>query len=237
MKHLLRYLKGTITEGLKVSRTSALHISLYSNVDWAGSSDDRRSTSGFLIYLWANLISWSSKKQQTVARSSTESEYNAVANATTELKWIQSLLREINLQIPTTPTLWCDNIGATYLAANPVFHGRMKHIERDFHFVREYVKAGKLKIAYISTKDQLADILTKPLPKLWFVKLKTNLNVMPTMRFPEGIEDDRECQKLPTIETGSPVATATPRIQKRLLECNSPTLTSKPTASLAKKSL
>ena len=84
-----------------------------------------------------------------------------------------------------TPTLWCDNIGATYLASNPVFHGRMKHIEIDFHFVREYVNVGKLKVAYISTKDQLADILTKPLPKLRFVKLKTNLNVVPTMRLPD----------------------------------------------------
>ena len=232
VKHLLRYLKGTITEGLKVSRTSTMHISLYSDADWAGSSDDRRSTSGFLIYLGVNLISWSSKKQQTVARSSTESEYKAVANATSELKWIQSLLREINLQIPTTPTLWCDNIGATYLAANPVFHGRMKHIEIDFHFVREYVNAGKLKIAYISTKDQLADILTKPLPKLRFVKLKTNLNVIPTMRLPEGIED-LERQKLPMTETGSPVATTTSKIQKRFLDCNSPNSTSKPTAPLA----
>ena len=155
-----------------------------------------------------------------------------MANATSELKWIQSLLRKINLQIPMTPTLWCDNIGATYLAANPVFHGRMKHIEIDFHFVREYVNAGKIKIAYISTKDQLTDILTKPLPKLRFVKLKTNLNVIPTMRLPEGIED-QEHQKLPTNETGSPVATATSEIQKRLLDCNSPNSTSKPTAPLA----
>ena len=224
MKHLLRYLKGTITEGLKVSRTSTLHISLYSDVDWAGSSDVRRSTSGFLIYLGVNLISWSSKKQQTVARSSTESEYKVVANATSELKWIQSLLREINLQITTTPTLWCDNIEATYLAANLVFHGRMKHIEIDFHFVQEYVNACKLKISYISTKDQLTDILTKPLPKLQFVKLKTNLNVIPTMRFLEGIED-WECQKLPTTKTGSLIATATSKIQKCLLDSNSPNST------------
>ena len=120
------------------------------------------------MYLGNNLISWSSKKQATVARSSTKAEYKAIANATSELIWINSLLRELQLNL-SPPTLWCDNIGATYLSSNPVFHARMKHIEVDFHFVREQVASGKLRVCIISGKDQIADLLTKPLPKSRFL--------------------------------------------------------------------
>ena len=121
LKHLLHYLKGTITHGLYFSHTSPISLTSFSDVDWAGDFSDRRSTSGFLIYLRNNLISWSSKKQITVAQSSTEAEYKAIANATSELIWVNSLLQELRLNLPS-PTLWCDKIGATYLSTNPVFH-------------------------------------------------------------------------------------------------------------------
>ena len=170
LKHLLRYLKGTVTHGLHFSSKSPNSLTSFSDADWAGDSADRRSTSAFLIYFGNNLISWSSKKQPTVARSSTEAEYKAIANATSEIVWITSLFRELQIVAPP-PTLWCDNIGATYLSTNPVFHARMKHIEVDYHFVREMVASRRLHVCVISGKDQPADLLTKPLSKLRFHQL------------------------------------------------------------------
>lgn len=162
VKHILHYLKETISHGLLISRATSQQLMAFLDADWAGSVDDRKSTGGFAIFLGANLISWSARKQQTVARSSTESEYRALANATAELTWIKSLLKE--LSVPSScPVLWCDNLGATYLTVNPLFHARTKHIEVDFHFVRHLVARGLLEIRFISTKDQLADIFAKPL--------------------------------------------------------------------------
>jgi hypothetical protein len=112
-------------------------VSAFSDADWAGCVDDRRSTGGFAVFLGPNLISWSAKKQPTVSRSSIEAEYKALANATAELMWIQKMLSELKVPHQPVARLWCDNIGARYLSANPVFHARTKHIEIDFHFVRE----------------------------------------------------------------------------------------------------
>jgi hypothetical protein len=147
VKRILRYLKYTIDDGLCISRSTSCQLSAFSDSDWAGCSDNRRSTGGFLIFFGPNLISWSSRKQATISRSSTEFEYKALANATAELVWLQSLLRE--MEFPTTahvPILWCDNLGSTYLSANPRFHGRTKHIEVYFHFVRERVANKALQI-------------------------------------------------------------------------------------------
>ena len=127
-----------------------------------------------------NLVSWSARKQPTVSRSSTEAEYKAIANATAEVTWIQSLLKELGVVQRTDPTLWCDNLGATFLTANPVFHARTKHIEIDFHFVREKVAAGALQVQFISSADQIADIFTKALPRDAFVRLKYDLNLYST---------------------------------------------------------
>jgi hypothetical protein len=180
VKRILRYLKYTIDDGLCISRSTSCQLSAFSDSDWVGCSDDRRSTGGFLVFFGPNLISWSSRKQATISRSSTESEYKALANDTAELVWLQSLLRE--MEFPTAahvPILWCDNLGATYLSANPRFHGRTKHIEVDFHFVRERVVNKALQIRFLSTKDQLADGLTKPLPQGPFKKFRFNLNLAP----------------------------------------------------------
>ena len=188
LKHLLRYLKGKIDYGLHIKRDSEFLLTMYSDADWAGNAADRRSTGGFLVYLNSNLISWSSKKQPTMARSSTEAECKAVVNASSELIWINSLLRELSISLPA-PVLWCDNIGATYLSANPVFHARMKHIEIDFHFVREQVAARRLQVCIISSQDQMADLLTKALPKQRFQLLRSKLNVLLAFLLRGGVKE------------------------------------------------
>jgi histone deacetylase 1/2 len=176
-KRILRYVKHTLTVGLTFSKSSSTLVSAFSDADWAGSVDDRRSTGGFAVFVGPNLISWSAKKQNTVSRSSTEAEYKSLANATAEMIWVQSLLAELGIRLTQRPCLWCDNLGATYLSANPVFHARAKHIEIDFHFVRERVLKRQLEVRFIPSKDQVADGFTKPLPYQAFEDFKHNLNL------------------------------------------------------------
>jgi hypothetical protein len=137
-KRVLRYLKGTIDFGLHYTPGS-LHLSGFCDSDWAGNPDDRRSTTGFGIFLGSNLISWSAKKQHVVSHSSTEAEYRAMALATLELYWLCMLFQELQVSLPSPPTIWCDNSGALSIASNPVSHAHTKHIEVDIHFIREKV--------------------------------------------------------------------------------------------------
>ncbi|GKE96553.1 transposable element [Tanacetum coccineum] len=177
LKRVLWYLKGTIHLGLFLKRGLPLGLTVFSDSDWGGIHDGGRSTTAYVLYLGSNIISWRSARQKSVLRSSTEAEYKAVANATAELLWVQNLLRELGIRMTEPPNLYCDNTGATYLCANPVYHSRMKHVALDYHFVRERVSEGSLRVLHISSKDQIADVLTKPLARRMFLHFRSKIGV------------------------------------------------------------
>lgn len=177
VKRILRYVQGTCGLGLKIRKSKSMMVSSFSDADWAGCVDDRRSIGGFAVFLGDNLISWCARKQATVSRSSTEAEYKALANATVEMMWVQKLLTELKVPHPPAARLWCDNLGAKYLSANPIFHARTKHIEIDFHFVRERVAQKLLDIRFINTGDQLADGFMKPITAAKLRQFRFNLNL------------------------------------------------------------
>ncbi|CAA7035751.1 unnamed protein product [Microthlaspi erraticum] len=185
-KRVLRYLAGTSSHGLFYSKENPTTLHAYSDADWGGDRDDYISTNAYIVYLGKHPIFWSSKKQKGVARSSTEAEYRSVANASAELRWICSLLSELGVQIPAPPVIYCDNVGATYLCANPVFHSRMKHLALDYHFIRNQVASGILRVVHVSSKDQLADALTKPLTCAPFTDLTSKIGVSCTLSILRG---------------------------------------------------
>ncbi|PKU78319.1 putative mitochondrial protein [Dendrobium catenatum] len=145
LKRLLRYVKGTINYGLPLTRGN-LQLTSYTDDDWASDSDDRKSISGFCTFLGDTLISWTVKKQPTVARSSTEAEYRALAAATTEVLWLRRLVEELHIPQNSPTKIYCDNTSAISLAKNPVFHARTKHIEIDHHFIRQHLNSGSITI-------------------------------------------------------------------------------------------
>ncbi|XP_015689736.2 uncharacterized mitochondrial protein AtMg00810-like [Oryza brachyantha] len=177
VKRILRCIKQCTSMGLNIHRSGSTRVSGFSDADWAGSVDDRKSTGGFAVFIGSNLVSWSARKQATVSRSSTQSEYKAIANATVEIMWVQTLLVELRIKSPQAAKIWCDNLGAKYLSANPVFHARTKYIEVDYHFVRERVSQKLLEIDFVSSGDQVADGFTKPLSVRLLENFKSNLNL------------------------------------------------------------
>ncbi|WVZ93845.1 hypothetical protein U9M48_039799 [Paspalum notatum var. saurae] len=145
IKRILRYVKGTLSRGLHLGKSSPQSLTAYSDADWAGCPDSRRSTSGYCVFLGDNLVSWSSKRQTTVSRSSAEAEYRAVAHVVAESCWLRQLLAELHVSIASATIVYCDNVSAVYMTGNPVHHRRTKHIEIDIHFVREKIALGQVR--------------------------------------------------------------------------------------------
>jgi hypothetical protein len=188
IKIILRYLKHTVSHGRLLHHNSSNTLQAYSDADWAGCSDDCRSTGAYCVHLGSNLIFRSSRKQLTVSRLSTKAKYKAVANTIAKLLWIRTLLQELGITHSTPPTLWCDNIGANHMSVNPVFHAGTKHVEIDFHFVRNCVADKSLVVRFVPTSDQVADVLTKPLVSAKFHHFCYKLNVRsPPLILKEGI--------------------------------------------------
>jgi hypothetical protein len=174
------YLRGTLDHGLLLHRMDPSALVVYTDADWAGCPDTRKSTSGYGVFLDDNLISWSSKRQQTVSRSSAEAEYRAVANGVAEMSWLHQLLLELHSPLTRATEVYCDNISAVYLSTNPVQHQRTKHVEIDLHFVRERVAIGHVRVLHVPTSSQYADIFTKGLPTSVFMEFRSSLNVRPS---------------------------------------------------------
>ena len=139
VKRILRNLKGTSSYGIHLTRGSSLSLHGFTDADWAGSVNDRKSNDGYIVFLGTTPISWKSGKQRTVDCSSTEAEYKALADGTTEVLWLRYLLIDLCFSPSSVATIWCDNLGATYLSVNPIFHARTKHVEVDYHFVCDRV--------------------------------------------------------------------------------------------------
>lgn len=172
---VLQYIKGTVGQGLFYSASPDLTLKGFADADWAACPDSRRSTTGFSMFVGDSLISWRSKKQPTVSRSSAEAEYRALALASCEMMWLKTLLRELRVEERSVPVLFSDSTAAIYIATNPVFHERTKHVELDCHTVREKLDQGLLKTLHVKTEDQVADILTKPLFPYQFEYLKSKM--------------------------------------------------------------
>jgi hypothetical protein len=175
LKRILRYIKGTLDLGIRLSPITNAIVTAYSDADWAGCPDTRRSTSGFCVFLGDSLVSWSSKRQTTVSRSSAEAEYRAIANAVADCSWLRHLLQELRFALPKATMVFCDNVSAVYMSHNPVHHRRTKHIELDIHFVREKVALGQVRVHHVPSERQLADVFTKALNSSLFLDFRDNL--------------------------------------------------------------
>lgn len=168
VKRIMRYLKGTIKAKLEYCKVGNRELVGYCDADWASNCDDRRSTTGFCFKKQNGSISWNSKRQKTIALSSTEAEYMSLSAISQEALWIRQFEGEFGLDYLTDPkptTIWCDNMSAIDLAKSSGFHTRTKHIDIRHHFIRQHITAGHLHVKHIGTDSMTADILTKPLFK------------------------------------------------------------------------
>ena len=177
VKRIFRYLKDTPTLGLWYPKTLSFDLYSFSDADFGGCKIDRKSTTGTCQFLGGCLISWFSKKQNSVAQSTTEAEYVAAGSCCAQVLWMKQQLEDYGLIVCKIP-IKCDNTSAINLSKNPIHHSRTKHIEIRHHFIREHVLKGDVALEYVNTKEQLADIFTKPLDREQFSKIRGELGLM-----------------------------------------------------------
>jgi hypothetical protein len=181
VKHILRY-------GLRYTSSRGIWLHGFTSLDWMGSVVDRKSTSGYCFSLGSAMISWSSRKQGSVAQSTAEAEYIAASAAGREAVWLRKLLSDL-FRTELEPTvIHCDNQSCIKLTENPVFHDRSKHIEMRYHYIRDMIQRKVLSLQYVPTAEQTADIFTKPLPLIKFAYFRDKLGVAENTSLAE-----REC--------------------------------------------
>lgn len=179
VKKILRYLKGTVELGIRYRRGDEGSLVGFVDSDYAGDVDDRKSTSGYAFILGTGAVSWSSKKQPVVTLSTTEAEFIAAASCACQGVWLRRILEKLGHAQGSSTTIYCDNSSAIKLSKNPVLHGRSKHIDVRFHFLRDLTRDGIVELKHCSTQEQVSDIMTKPLKLEVFLKLREKLGMCP----------------------------------------------------------
>jgi hypothetical protein len=177
VKRILRYLFSTPCFGVSYPKGSTFDLIRYSDSDYAGCKVDRKSTSWTCQFLRRSLVSWSSKKQTSVALSTTEVEYVAAGQCCAQLLWMRQTLRDFGYNLSKVPLL-CDNESSIRMTDNPIEHSRTKHIDIRHHILRDHQQKGDIEVYHISIENQLADIFTKPLDEKTFCRLRSELNVL-----------------------------------------------------------
>eukprot|EP00253_Pinus_taeda_P022908 PITA_22908 len=168
VKRIFKYLQGTQNFGLWYRRDTDLTLHAYTDVDWVGSIDDRKITSGGEFYMGSRLVSWFSKKQNSIALSTTEAKYVAASSCCTQLLWMMKTLQDIQITCTPPISILCDNTSAISISKNPVMHSKTRHVPIKYHFLCEQVLEQKVKLENVPSKEQVADIFTKPLPRETF---------------------------------------------------------------------
>nr|GEU94347.1 ribonuclease H-like domain-containing protein [Tanacetum cinerariifolium] len=181
LKRILRYVQGTLDLGLHLYASYTTSLVGYTDADWAGCPSTCMSTTGYYVFLGDNLLSWPTKRQHTLPRSSAEAEYRGVTNVVAETAWLYNLLRELHSPLSTATHVYCDNVSAVCMSVNPVQHQRKKHIEIDIHFIRDMVTAGQVRILHVPSRYQYVDIFTKGLPSALFKEFRSSLSVRPPL--------------------------------------------------------
>ncbi|CAM8975301.1 unnamed protein product [Rhodiola kirilowii] len=176
VKRIIKYVCGTVDFGIWYTKDTNPHLVGYCDADWAGNAKDRKSTSGGCFFLGNNLVSWFSKKQNSISLSTAEAEYIAAGSSCTQLLWMKQMLSEYRVK-QEEMTRYCDNMSAISILKNPVQHSRTKHIDIRHHFIRELVEQKVVTLTHVTTDKQLADVFTKPLDAAQFVTLRSSLGL------------------------------------------------------------